>query len=45
MLKVAKYSLKRRLPPELKDKLPDPKKLGKQIMQELGGMNISSPDK
>lgn len=33
---VAEYTLTRRLPPELKDKLPDPKKLEKQIMQELG---------
>jgi predicted nuclease of restriction endonuclease-like (RecB) superfamily len=33
---VAKYTLTRRLPPELKDKLPDPKKLEKQIMHELG---------
>lgn len=36
---VAKYSLTRRLPPELKDKLPDPRKLEKQIMQELGNGN------
>lgn len=32
---VAEYMLTRKLPPEWKDKLPDPKKLEKQIMQEL----------
>jgi len=35
---VAEYTLTRKLPPALKGKLPDPKELEKQIMQELGGI-------
>jgi hypothetical protein len=34
---VAEYTLTRKLPPALRGKLPDPKELEKQIMQELGG--------
>ncbi len=33
---MAEYTLTRKLPAELADKLPKPEELEKQIMQELG---------